>query len=93
MSVGGPIFIFLIFVGMIWYIMEPFLSHRTRTNPSLDETITDLNLKKRSLYRQIKELEMDYEVGNIMESDYTQSRLELKRDVSDIIDHLKKLAA
>ena len=41
------------------------------------------------LYRQIKELEMEYDIGNINNKDFTKMRIELKKEVSAIIAQLK----
>ena len=46
--------------------------------------------KKIVLYRQIKELEMEYDIGNLDKEDFINRRSELKTEVSEIITELKK---
>ena len=51
----------------------------------------DINVLKRKkllLYRQIKELEMEYEIGNINDEDFDSNRALLKQEVSAIITAL-----
>ena len=52
-----------------------------------------LKRKKIILYRQIKELEMEYDIGNLERKDFSNRRAELKREVSLIINKLKKIDA
>ena len=49
-----------------------------------------LKRKKIILYRQIKELEMEYDIGNLESDDFKNRRAELKSEVSLIIDKIKK---
>ena len=44
--------------------------------------------KKIILYRQIKELEMEFDIGNINEDDFQATRTELKQEVSAVIAQL-----
>lgn len=48
-----------------------------------------LEQRKKILYRQIKELEMDHQMGNLSELEFTQQRSDLKKEVSQIITELK----
>ena len=50
-----------------------------------------LKEKKIILYRQIKELEMEYDIGNLESDDFKNRRAELKSEVSLIIDKIKKI--
>ena len=49
-----------------------------------------LRRKKIVLYRQIKELEMEYDIGNLDKEDFINRRSELKKEVSEIITELMK---
>jgi hypothetical protein len=46
--------------------------------------------RKKILYRQIKELDMDYQLGNVLEQDYINTRNDLKREVSEVLSVLNK---
>ena len=41
------------------------------------------------IYRQIKELEMEHDIGNINDKDFTEMRDELKKEVSELISQIK----
>ena len=46
--------------------------------------------RKKILYKQIKELDMDYQLGNVLEQDYINTRNDLKREVSEVLSVLNK---
>ena len=80
--------IFIPFVLSILYVIEPlFMSKLANSYKSDDQK--SLKRKKTMLYRQIKELEMEYDIGNINNKDFTKMRIELKKEVSAIIAQLK----
>ena len=80
--------IFIPFALSILYVIEPlFMSKLTNSYESEDQK--SLKRKKTMLYRQIKELEMEYDIGNINNKDFTKMRIELKKEVSGIIAQLK----
>tara|TARA_B100000586_G_C20099523_1_gene424187 strand:- start:997 stop:1272 length:276 start_codon:yes stop_codon:yes gene_type:complete len=80
--------IFISFALSIIYVIEPlFMSKLVDTHDSEDSK--SLNRKKIMLYRQIKELEMEFDIGNINNKDFTKMRIELKKEVSEIIAQLK----
>ena len=49
-----------------------------------------LQIRKKTLYKEIKELEMDFEIGKIAEPDFNDARAELKNEVAGIIAELNK---
>ena len=42
---------------------------------------------------QIKELEMDYEIGTLNKDDFIEQRNQLKRDVSNLLQKIKSQAS
>ena len=55
-----------------------------------DEDVSQALLRqKMMLMDQIKELEMDFEVGNMDEKDYKEQRNALKRDISSLLERMK----
>jgi len=52
--------------------------------------LDSLHIRKRSIYKEIKELEMDLELGKIADSDFNDTRSELKNEVAGIIAELNK---
>ena len=80
--------IFISFVLSMIYAMEPlFMSKLVNINKSDDQK--SLKRKKVMIYRQIKELEMEYDIGNISDKDFTEMRDELKKEVSELISQIK----
>ena len=80
--------IFISFILSMIYAIEPlFMSKLVNINKSDDQK--SLKRKKVMIYRQIKELEMEYDIGNINDKDFTQMRDELKKEVSELISQIK----
>ena len=80
--------IFISFVLSMIYAMEPlFMSKLVNINKSDDQK--SLKRKKVMIYRQIKELEMEHDIGNINDKDFTEMRDELKKEVSELISQIK----
>ncbi len=80
--------IFISFVLTMIYAIEPlFMSKLVNINKSDDQK--SLKRKKVMIYRQIKELEMEYDIGNINDKDFTEMRDELKKEVSELISQIK----
>ena len=82
-------FTFIIFILPIIYVIQPFFMQGFGEIVSL-ESVEILKRKKIILYRQIKELEMEYDIGNLESEDFKNRRAELKSEVSLIIDKIKK---
>ena len=82
-------FTLVIFIVPIIYSIQPlFLPAITMRNTS--DNRSALSRKKNILYRQIKELEMEYDIGNLDKQDFLLRRSELKAEVSSVLYKLKK---
>ncbi|MEE8335154.1 MAG: hypothetical protein V3S48_01805 [Candidatus Neomarinimicrobiota bacterium] len=84
--------IFIVFTAAVIYAVKPLL-----LPPSLDsrksvDVKSDLKRRKQLLYRQIKELEIEYSAGNLTVVDYESNRQEIKIEVSAVISDLIKLS-
>ena len=82
-------FTYIIFILPIIYVIQPFFMQGFGKIVS-SESLEILKRKKIILYRQIKELEMEYDIGNLESDDFKNRRAELKSEVSLIIDKIKK---
>mgnify|MGYP001266465478 FL=1 len=79
----------VVFIVPIIYSIQPlFLPAITMRNTS--DNRSALSRKKNILYRQIKELEMEYDIGNLDKQDFLLRRSELKAEVSSVLYKLKK---
>ena len=87
--VASHIFTIIIFVAPIIYSIQPLLLSKINVvNNAYDKDL--LKRKKIILYRQIKELEMEFDIGNLNKDDFLLRRSEIKAEVSEIIASLKK---
>ena len=83
------LFTLIVFLIPIMYSIQPLLLPRIKTVKTSNNNDI-LRRKKIILYRQIKELEMEYDIGNLDKEDFINRRSELKTEVSEIITELKK---
>ena len=83
------IFTIIIFVAPLIYSIQPLLLSKINViSNSYDKDL--LKRKKIILYRQIKELEMEFDIGNLNKDDFLLRRSEIKAEVSEIIASIKK---
>ena len=87
--VASHIFTIIIFVAPLIYSIQPLLLSKINViNNAYDKDL--LKRKKIILYRQIKELEMEFDIGNLNKDDFLLRRSEIKAEVSEIIASIKK---
>ena len=87
--VASHFFTIIIFVAPLIYSIQPLLLSKINViNNVYDKDL--LKRKKIILYRQIKELEMEFDIGNLNKDDFLLRRSEIKAEVSEIIASLKK---
>ena len=87
-SILGYSFIFFFTVISVFYVIQPLFLEKVKY--SVDETILSLKREKTILYRSIKELEMEFDIGNIDKVEFEKRRNLLKNEVSIILKKLKK---
>lgn len=85
------ILIFIIFTVSVWYVIQPLFSDELEKVEDDSENLEALLLKKNVLLEQIKELEMDHEIGNIDEEDFIVTRDEMKKNTADVLESIKKI--
>ena len=83
------IFTLIIFTVPLIYSIQPLFLTKIKIVDKTDDKDL-LKRKKIILYRQIKELEMEFDIGNLNKEDFLLRRSEIKSEVSDIIASLKK---
>ena len=87
-SILGYSFIFFFTILSVLYVIQPLFLEEVEY--SVDETILSLKREKIILYRSIKELEMEFDIGNIDKVEFEKRRNLLKNEVSIILKKLKK---
>jgi hypothetical protein len=73
---------------MAWYVIQPMMGSPI-SKPSNDENVNAYTRQKIILMDQIKELEMDYEIGTLNKNDFIQQRNQFKRDISTLLQKIK----
>jgi hypothetical protein len=91
MDLLNGLIIIAVFAGTVIYSIQPLFRPISEDLKEQDNDLVSLKIRKRTLYRSIKELEMDYEVGKLSEEDFDKSRLEFKREISEIIVALRNI--
>ena len=86
-SILGYSFIFFFTILSVLYVIQPLFLEKVKY--SVDETILSLKREKIILYRNIKELEMEFDIGNIDKVEFEKRRNSLKNEVSIILKKLK----
>jgi len=87
-SILGYSFIFFFTILSVLYVIQPLFLEEVKY--SVDESILSLKREKIILYRSIKELEMEFDIGNIDKVEFEKRRNLLKNEVSIILNKLKK---
>jgi hypothetical protein len=90
MDLLNAIMIFCVFIGSIIYVVLPLFDQELQPLKNVNN-LDSLQIRKRTIYRDIKELEMDFELGKIDDSDFKNTRSELKQEVAGVIAELNKL--
>lgn len=80
------IMIILTFVVIAGFCIQPLFFPRMAQYSPEESTLNSLKRKKKILYRQIKEAEMEYEMGNLSEEDFIRTRQMLKQEVSQTFE-------
>ncbi|MBJ12524.1 MAG: hypothetical protein CMG62_05520 [Candidatus Marinimicrobia bacterium] len=84
------VFIILFFMIITWYVIEPLFSWEQKLDYKADNKKNDLIQRKKILYQQLKDLELDREIENINQNEFILERQGLKKEVSDILEELKE---
>ncbi|UCD38228.1 MAG: zinc ribbon domain-containing protein [Fidelibacterota bacterium] len=93
-TVLTPILLFLIFIGTAYYVLVPFLSGKVvAVGEDTTARTTALELRKVSLYKQIREAEFEREMGLINEEDFQRTRADLLTEVAEVVRALETTAS
>ncbi|MDP6456844.1 MAG: hypothetical protein QF551_06080 [Candidatus Marinimicrobia bacterium] len=83
--------IILTFLLVTGFIIQPLFSD-SRKNPFAEGRREEaLQLHKRNLYRQIKEAELEFEMGNLSDEDFSRTRSLLKEEASRVLAQIERL--
>jgi|TARA_B100000959_G_C14914923_1_gene596859 uncharacterized membrane protein len=87
----AEIMILVTFAVLVIFIVQPlFATHVAIHSDTEDDEMQTLQLRKEIIFRQIKEAEMEHDMGNLSDEDYKRTRLMLKEEASLIIDDIEQ---
>lgn len=88
----APTLLFIIFTGTIYYVLVPFLSAGVMAvNDTTDTLATALELRKINLYKQIREVEFEREMGLTDQEDFERSRVDLVTEAAEVLRDIEGL--
>ncbi len=82
-----PLLLFLIFISTIYFTVYPFFSdnnHQIDSDKNQKESSKNRQLK--TLFRQIREIEFEHEMGITVDEDFNRTRDELKLEASKLME-------
>ena len=89
----AAIMIVLTFVLVLVFAVQPLFVPKGAAIASDKVKLETLEIRKLSLYEQIKELELEFDMGNVSSDDYQRNRIELKREVSMVLEQLNSISS
>jgi cytochrome c-type biogenesis protein CcmI len=78
-------------VALAIFVAAPLLSRGGESQVGEDPDRADLEARKESLYRQIRDAELDREQGKLSRSDWERVDAELRRDAIAVLKRLDSL--
>ena len=89
----GVLMIGITFAVVISFTVQPLFYSRQERGDVFASNRSALELRKQSILEQIKELELEHEMGTVSPDDFQRNRIELKREASKIMDQLESMGA
>lgn len=82
----APLLLFGLFSGVAYFVFQPFLEAKVLATGDEGATATiALELRKISLYKQLREAEFEQQMGLVDKSDYSRIRGDLMEEVATVI--------
>jgi len=80
----------LVAIGLVYYVLVPFVSEKVAAvGEDAATRATALELHKVNLYKQIREVEFEREMGLIDEEDFDRTRADLLTEVAQVMRQLE----
>ncbi len=79
------------FALVMGFTVQPLFSSREEGGDVSPTDRSALELRKQSILEQIKELELEHEMGTVSPADFQRNRIELKQEASNIMDQLDSM--
>ncbi|NQU27536.1 MAG: hypothetical protein HQ528_04540 [Candidatus Marinimicrobia bacterium] len=83
--------IFILFAGSIILVAQPLFKPVSKATKTIVIELKNLEDQKLALYHQIKQIELESELGLLTEEDYSSTRFRLKTEASGLIGQINEL--
>lgn len=83
--------IFILFAGSIILVAKPLFRPIIKDTKATAAELKNLEEQKQALYHQIKQIELESELGLLTEEDYSSTRNRLKIEASGLIGQINEL--
>ncbi len=84
------IILFLVFAGTAYYVLAPLLNKPVLATDDASETrATALELRKISLYKQIREAEFEHEMGLTDQADFERTQSDLMTEAAGVLQAIE----
>ena len=93
MDTVAPLLLLVLFSGTVFYVFVPFLGPVVLATG--DEAATNtiaLELRKISLYKQLREVEFEQQMGLVDDHDYTRIRADLMEEVAGVLQAVQAVS-
>ena len=80
----------LVLVAVAWFVTAP-LRERPGPESGEDPLLADLEARKESKYREIRDAELDHQQGKLSDSDWRAADAELRREAIEILAEIDRL--
>jgi hypothetical protein len=80
----------VLFVAVAAFVAQPLLRQGDDKQADPDAELADLETRKQSKYREIRDAEMDYRSGKLSEADFKRLDNELRSEAIGILELIDK---
>jgi ribosomal protein L40E len=86
----SPVLLFLIFVACMYYVLNPLLADKgVFAEGENTEKTHVLELRKISLYKQLRDVEFEKEMGLVEAEDFARARTDLMSEVAAVMGEIE----
>lgn len=84
------ILLILIFIGSAYYVINPLLSEKVLlADGEIDSKAKVLELRKVSLYKQLRDVEFEKEMGLVEAEDFVRVKADLLSEVAEVMQQIE----
>jgi hypothetical protein len=89
-AILSPLLLFLIFVGGTYYVIHPLLSEKTiLAKKEITNNSSVLQLRKVSLYKQLRDVEFEKEMGLVEVEDFARAKADLMSEIAEVMQQIE----